>query len=876
MQADIIFNMDLTVHKALAIIECLDEKSLTTTLTHVQLERKVVVALKNQNIVTLNDFLSAAKDSYPENQVLTVNSWLTGFWNRFWTGIEVDSIERIQRFALASMTGNVDWLFFWESIDYDFRFAAAKLDEVFKLDNATKSIDINALGIGKTGLLLKRNGIQNVGDLIPLLAAGLPDYSGFGKSKVWEFACGIRDFIVTIDENRTHSSLATVCSDGPIKISYRGDLQYVSINGSKMSEATRKLPLTQFNLRKEIKKLNRIGVFNISQLFELFQKGLPDIKGVGLTARINLYNAVQYADLSINDNGNIDWRRFAELSGSVMYSGSEFPLSLDDKRFEKIDYRGILQYCSFNGWKMSEATKRLPLSQFNLRKEIKKLDQIGVRNIWQLFELFEKGLPEIKSVGKTARINLYNAVKHADLSLTEDGTIDWIKFAELSSVKVIPKSGISLDSGDKFLGCLDQVIVDIAAESLDKVESQILLQRLISDRRNALTLEQIAERFNITRERVRQKQEGLLDVLSSALLDNEYEGISFRFSDNFSSYWQAAVRHLGSQQSLGYFEFIDGLTKVWGVTENQVRPHFKFIYSILTNESSLPIEYSIGSIVPFAIFQITNVQELNRSILSFHPSRTIARSFARVNVKTIKDLLNVLRLRSIPLRPNELNSLSSEILVPLSNAVTQQGLVDWEKYCTEKGIKLVPAIELHDPINFVDLAVESVLEFIRATPITGRSEVIFINRIVPDAERRKTLAATGEELGCFGPSIAREQTDLLRRLYDAIYCSDYTDSKVHFRDSFVQKWFKSKTISQQTKAVPYFAELLGLEWELPFETVMKIAPMLVSVIKGRPIGYTGREYSVGGGLIKSFTPNCKNESENQHTVIRLRGFRNIH
>ena len=934
MAININSSLDLTIRKSFDIINSLNKESLSVSLCHIQLERRLVKKLERCRIISLIEFTNSAIEFDSKTPRPPIEFWLYEFWDRLWAGEEHDTAEKVRQLALAALTGRVDWLLFWESIDYNFRFAAAKLDEIINFDDATKALDVENLGIGKTGFLLKRHGVNRFGDLISNLSVGLPDYFGFGKNNIWELACGIRDFLGTINSqgttsshvfqadyrfiensvgcfndtvnqprsiisldssnesevvrnmipdfadsaisNQPHPPSVPITDSNLIIVDYRGPLQYCSLNGSKMSEAVKKLPLSQFHLRKEIKKLNRIGVDNIHQLFELFEKGLPNINGVGQLARFNLYNAVRYADLSITETGDIDWSKFAKLSGANIYPGSGLSANGDEDFSTIIDYRGPLQYCSLNGSKMSEAVKKLPLSQFHLRKEIKKLNRIGVDNIHQLFELFEKGLPAIGTVGQLARKNLFNTVRYADLSITETGNIDWSKFAKLSGFRVIPHPEIPLETGEQFLASLDYVFTEMATDCLDKSEAEILLKRLVSNENKTFTLEQLAEVLNVTRERVRQIQENLLTSISSALLDNEYEGVGFRFSEKFSSYWKSAARQFELKETLSYFEFTNGLSKIWGVSGIQLQPHFRIIYSILTNESSIPENYTIRTIVPFEVFTIERAQDLNRTILFLHPSQALSKICEKFDLQVLDDLLKSLCLFDIPFNPKQLNLICKEFLLPLSQSVTHSGAVSWEKYYEIKGIKLLPECEGETDVEFVGCAIETMKVFIQNTSITVRSEFVFLNRIVPDAENRKTLTETARIIDSFPGQIVREQSHLLRRLYDAVFENDYTSSNVHLKEWFIQKWNNAKNLSQQTTGIRNFAELLGRNWDLSIEETINISPMLLSVIKGRPSGYTGKKdliISDKNATIGIF--NHQDVKEN-FPVIRLRGFRHVH
>lgn len=745
---------EFSIHEVIKVLRQLDHASLTTPIEHLQIRRKTVEKLKDNNIDSLQKLIQSAEKYYNGDLLSNGEKDL----HRFWSDIEIVIEDKFHQLSHAVSSGKIDWILFWEAIDYDFTFAAAKLDETFNFDDNTKKLSIDSLNIGKASFSLKNDNIQTVGDLLPRLSAGLPNYRGFGRNKLRIFACGLREFIGTMNPEGT-SSLTIIqdCASIP-------------------------------------------------------------------------------------------------------------------------RYRGILQYHAKNKARMSDETKKLTLGQIHLHKEIKKLHRIGVENLEQLFDIFENSFDHIQGIGKLARINLLKTVKYADMAITETGRIDWDMFAKLSGMTVYPNPEIPLNNGEDFLSSLDGIVTSLTTECFDEIESATLTQRLITTNNNTATLESIAQNFNVTRERIRQKQELLLSALSAALIENEYNGINFRFSERFSTYWQDAARHFGTSQTLSYFEFIAGLSEVWSVDEAKIQVHLPLIYSILTKDSTLPSEFGDSSFLPAEIFKIKHQADLNCPITSLHPSRNLARNVEKSDVTKLGSLLAMLRSDSASFSRRVLESLFNEILSPLSKSVSPSGAVNWEKYYELKKITLLPAKDSTSPNDFVSSAVETMAEFIRKTSITGRSEGIYIHRIIPEPQNRKTLQQTGILLGCAPPHIKKEENDLLGRLYDAIFRGDYTNSSVHFRDSFIQKWNKSKSISQQVKGIPYFAELLALEWDLTKPSIMHIVPMIASVIKGRPAGYTGKKYSLTQNKRTAVSTSVRHPNSQQESVsfVRLRGFRYIH
>ena len=732
-------------------IRLLDEETLSSGIQHLQIPKNAVRTLKSSEIYTIKDLTEI-------NRNLDGNLHLNGksICGQRWQQIEQMISLRLDQFASSIRNGKVEWTSFWNAINYEFSFLAARLDQIFQLDKDTNDLSVSTLNIGKAIFYIEGEGIHTVGDLVQRLSYGVPDHKGFGIKKKKLFANGLRDFIATINSEGTRSSLAAHI------------------------EPTLSIP----------------------------------------------------------------------------------------------KYRGELKYKAINRERMSETVKKLTLGQLHLHKEIGKLKKIGVENLEQLLGIFGKGLPEIPGVGKKARINLLKIAKCADSSISESGDMEWEKFAELAGLHVIPDTSVRLTTGGEFLASLEVVVQKLTTKCFDEVETATLVDRLIPLKINTVTLEKLGSRFGVSRERIRQKQKKVIERISAAVLDNYYEGLSFRFTQNFSQFWRTAGEYFQGNDSVSYNSFIDGLTKVWNVERQQVIPHLPLIYAILTSNSKMPPEFAVSGKLPPEIFNIQNDQDLAKPFTLLHPSKNLAKAIANADVNSIEQLLNALRADNSILRSRFIENLTLEILNPLSKSVTSQGVISWQDFYKIRGIQLVPESETDSPAYFVEHAIDAVSTFICRTEITKRSCEIFHLRTVPKAAERKTLNQAGDLLECKGPIIKFEESELLGRLHDAIFTEDYTASHARFQNSFIKQWKKIRKIYRQTSNPIRFAELLSIEWKLPVIEVSKIIPMVGCIIEGRPKGYTGKRFIAPSTFSK--TGDASLEQVETPSVIRLRGFRCIH
>jgi hypothetical protein len=625
----------------------------------------------------------------------------------------------------------------------------------------------------------------------------------------------------------------------------------------QLDDDTRALSANRLNLGKALSFIEADGIITVGDLFERLAEGLPNYKGFGIKKTRDLGKGLREFIATINSEG------------TRSFIADSFVPSIASAK-----YRGRLQYTPKSRDRLSSTAAQLTLGQIHLHNEIEKLANIGVRNLDQLLAIFGKGLPEIRGIGTKARANLLKIAMSADSAISKSGDMDWDLFAEIAGFRTIPSSKVPLTTGTEFLASLGGVVEDLTSQCFDEIETATLVERLIPLKKHTVTLEELGRRFGVTRERIRQKQKTVIERISAAVLENYYEGISFRFTQNFSQFWRAAATYFRGIDSISYIDFMEGLTKVWNVDKHHVIPHLPLIYAILTKNSTLPTVFNETCKLPSNVFDLKHPQDLDKSFNSLHPSKSLSNSISKTGVNSVGQLLDVLRFNSSIMSRHTLDRLTTEILNPLSRALNQQGGIAWQKFYENKGIQCIPDVEIESPDLFVKHAIETVAAFVEHTEITGRAGGIFRLRTVPESADRSTLVEAGNQLGSSGPTIKREENELLERLHDAIFTENYTAAGACFRSSFLKHWKRARKIYRQASNQDRFALLLSAEWELPVTEILKITPMIICIIEGRPKGYTGKRFLTPAS-IPDFR-HTSSEATRSLTVIKLRGFRSIH
>ena len=546
---------------------------------------------------------------------------------------------------------------------------------------------------------------------------------------------------------------------------------------------------------------------------------------------------------------------------------------------EEIDQRANV-FRSKNRKLMSEKTKALQLQQIHLHIEIVKLERIGVKTFDQLLAQYESGIRNVRGLGRKSLIRMRDIVSRIDESILPNGDVDWEKYAALAGIPVLPSASTPLATGRDFLASLETVVSELASHYLDAVESAIIKERLMPHYREALTLEELAKQFGVTRERIRQKERNILERIPSAVLDDNYEGLNFRFRTSFTGYWRQAAEYFVNRKSVEFGDLVVGLSTVWHVEPYEVMNHLPLVYSVLTSETSLPQELKFAIPFPSKLNKISAPGDLSQPIGFLNPTRTLFKFCERNNISNVGELLSALTLNRIIIADNsDIGREVKKILAAMAAAVSENGYISWTEYSRCLGIEIVPEVNSPTARYFVDHVLQAISRFIDGTQITVRSKQIFQVRIIQQSHKRKTLDQAATLLGCAGPQIKREESYLLRRVHSAIFMRNLTNSGIRFQDTFISFWKEAMAAREMRPTVAAFVEKLSSSWGISEAEIVNIVPTLAAVIDGRPIGYTSKDIMFiddEPDLRWDSRPNLGIASSSQSLIVRLRGFRNIH
>ena len=495
------------------------------------------------------------------------------------------------------------------------------------------------------------------------------------------------------------------------------------------------------------------------------------------------------------------------------------------------DSKSNTEYFPTPRQQLASTTESLKLCEIRLHTQISKLNSIGIISVGDLIEALPKGLPHIRGLGKKSKDKILSSAQALSESLDEKGEVDWNKFATVCEYTVIPAPHIEIPDGATFVSQLSHVTNTLAHNCFDKVESATLQERL--SKHKSITLDALGKQYGMTRERIRQKQMNLLNSISSALLDGDYSGMNFRFSEQFSSYWKLAARHFGETTSLEFNRFIDGLASAWKVDSSQILPHLPLIYCVLTKDGSLPSSFKTNLKLSEELSNICEADS-NRLIESLHPNKSLHRYLASISLNTLSDIIREVydSSSSIPKRRKEqiIDSILQHITLDKDYGV------DWKNYYTKKGIILLPVEDVLSVENFSSIMIETILKFSSFINWANVEEILKF-RSIPTPADRKTLEQSAELLGTYGSVIKRIETITLRIINDAIFRDDYVGKNFRLQEGFVSIFKEATNIIQDTHKVDDATKLLSKAWNFDSS---KITPLLLSIITGYPLGYPGK------------------------------------
>jgi hypothetical protein len=316
------------------------------------------------------------------------------------------------------------------------------------------------------------------------------------------------------------------------------------------------------------------NIITIGDFFNEISKGVNSRLNLGAVKLKSFSESIKFIIAQVDADGFLKIQ-LPDLNNKVIS---------DNKSLKKF----ISQYKFQNIYRLSVTTRNLSLTQIHLGVVASKLKIVGIYNLFDLVSKINQGFPKIRSLGATYLSQIYKTVGAVESSIDLDGNIDWVSFSNILNFHIIPDLSKDITSGKEFIDSFESVINKLVTRCFDPIESEILKSRLLPNPLSSKTLEEIASLYSISRERVRQKETVVLNNLSGALINSEYPDLNFRFSNQFSSFWINASSYFKDVTTYPASDFINELSIIWSIPIQDLLLKLPLIYSILTNNASLP------------------------------------------------------------------------------------------------------------------------------------------------------------------------------------------------------------------------------------------------------------------------------------------------
>jgi DNA-directed RNA polymerase delta subunit len=177
---------------------------------------------------------------------------------------------------------------------------------------------------------------------------------------------------------------------------------------------------------------------------------------------------------------------------------------------------------------LPQSLQSVPLDQLHLdEKTHAALVKAGIVTIGELYNCSNIRLCEIQgfhldSLGivNSSLISLLNSINHA-------GDFDWFQYWKGQEIQILPPASTSITSQEQIIRELPKIVEEILRREKDERSWSIIQRRFGLGKTEELTLEDLGNAYNLSRERIRQLEEKALRILGNVLIEQHYAGKNY-------------------------------------------------------------------------------------------------------------------------------------------------------------------------------------------------------------------------------------------------------------------------------------------------------------------------------------------------------------
>ncbi|MDA7646957.1 hypothetical protein N8675_03390 [Akkermansiaceae bacterium] len=538
-----------------------------------------------------------------------------------------------------------------------------------------------------------------------------------------------------------------------------------------------------------VEALKSAGIDTLENLLEWDARGFdPNLKGIGKGKRLKIKDAL---------------RRIRVVDSEITFS-------------------------ELSRHKLSPLYAAIPTKYFHFGARSSSLSDSVGESLGDLGEWYEQGCYPVKNFGskstKKARIILASLYQ----SLNEHGIPNWEEFCALASIKIIPNE-ISLLRSHSVLESIPIIIDEVIEATSDDVEADILRNRLLASRLQQKTLQELADRHGVSRERIRQKEINLIEGISDGLIDEYYVGSEFRFRSEFALMWQLASEAFGDAKELDSEAFLGTLCDLWDTSSQSLIPHLSFILAVLTRRPKVPDFFKAIERYPNLLGSDLPEILTCKSIYETRISPAMAKWIEDLKILTVGELLGVIRGMPIDTVLMSIHEWLGSLESYLRNLVNIE-LFRWKEFFEFNGQVFLPETPIGNIGVFFDLFENSLRDIVRAGNFHQYSCELLENFFARSNHRALTLEQLGQQLSTLGVNLSRVQSVMFERLRTLLVERSFSKSQVVICESFSSYWMQIDQLYEVGDSVESLVLKLKSEWFIDGRLIDKYGKLIWKII----------------------------------------------
>jgi len=302
------------------------------------------------------------------------------------------------------------------------------------------------------------------------------------------------------------------------------ELQFSSAGLDRLSETERQEPISHLGLTA---RTHNVLVWRkaetLGQLVDILrgERGIGIVRNFGRKSHEELVHAVLALSEAINSDGAVDWDKYAKLARKEFVGMRVSEAARDVAQLQAPEFRPKRHAWPRPFGKIPEEIANQPLQSLPFsNRAFQGLKNMGVTTIGEATRICATDLMKLRNVGRNTIQEIYQTILTAVAPLTEDSIVrDDPAFAS-PQFPLVPERSEGM--ADQFYTDFFRELPLIIKKNEGTQEEYILRLRLFCPLGKAKTLQNLGNKFGITRERIRQKEAELIHMLTAALFYSKY------------------------------------------------------------------------------------------------------------------------------------------------------------------------------------------------------------------------------------------------------------------------------------------------------------------------------------------------------------------